>query len=157
MKAFDFLMTGEGPTDYGQKVFGSAKWEEGPAAVLVRKCADEADVDITLFFAERKNVENVKLGRQIKGLQGKAIPARRFYMYMKEQGYENGIYYCDADREAGVRNTRHQAEERFKNVYCEVEKGANPDVGRRNVIPMVALRMIESWLMADAKFLCVFL
>lgn len=149
MKLIDFLMTGEGPTDYGQKKYGSDTWEEGPAAVLVRKCAEEVDADITITFVDRKEVEDMKLGRNIKGLSGKAIPSRRFYMLMKERGFNNGIYYCDADRESGKHNTLHQAEERFETVYEEVNQGANPETSNATIIPMIALRMIESWLMAD--------
>ena len=149
MKTIDFLMTGEGPTDYGQKVYGANQWEEGPAAVLARRCAEETGAEIILSFADRRNVEQIKLGRSVKGLSGKAVPARRFHVLMRKEGYENGIYYCDADREAGTRNTRHQAEERFNKIYDEVNEGANPEEVHTKIIPMIALRMIESWLMAD--------
>ena len=149
MKTIEYLMTGEGVTDFGQRVYGSTAWEEGPAAVLVRKCAEEVGAEIVLDFVERKKVENLKLGRQLKGLSGKAVPARRFYMLMRNTGYEHGIYYCDADRDAGARNTKHQAEERFHKVYDEVDVGANPDPEDKRVVPMVALRMIESWLLSD--------
>ena len=70
-------------------------------------------------------------------------------MYMKEKKYSHGIYYCDADRSTGTSNTEQQAKKRFKEVYEEVERGANPDLDKREVIPMIALRMVESWLLSD--------
>ena len=147
--SINILMTGEGPTDYGQKAYGSDCWEEGPAAILARRCAEEMGAEIRLFFAERETINKMRLSRHSKGLNGKAIPARRFYMHMKEKGYDHGIYYCDADRESGACNNKHQAEERFYKVYNEVDDGANPTGENKRVVPMVALRMIESWLVSD--------
>lgn len=152
MRELDVLLTGEGADDYGWREFGSLNWEEGAAAKLIHKCAKAQDVQIHLAFVDRQEVERVRLQRRsMQGLSGKAIPARKFYRYIRENKYFYGIYYCDADRSTGSSNTVKEAKKRFKEVYEEVEKGANPGLDARRIIPMIALRMIESWLLSDKK------
>lgn len=86
MKELDILLTGEGAGDYGWREFGSGEWIEGSVAKLIHKCAKEQGVQIHLAFAERQDIEKVRLQRRsIQGLSGKAVPARKFYMYKEEQ------------------------------------------------------------------------
>ena len=147
----NILLTGEGPDDYGWKDFQTGEWTEGAAAKLIRKCAMENGFEVTFEFADRKDVSNIKLqGRNLKGLSGKAIPARKFYMYLREQKMECGVFYCDADRDAGSRNDENTARKRYQQVHDEIWEGGNPSTDTVSVIPMVALRMVEAWLLSDS-------
>ena len=151
MKKAEFLITGEGVTDFGWKENSTRLWHGGPVTYLINKCAEQAEYQIEFDFVERQDVDRIRLGRSLKELKGKSIPARKFQIYMKQNQYKQGIYYCDADREPGKNNSEKQAVRRFEDVYEEVDTGANPDPNHREIIPMVALHMIESWLLADLK------
>lgn len=142
----EIAVTGEGPTDYGTKEFGG-EWLWGPVGVYLYKVAEKLNKSINLIPIERKDVESFHLGRSISSLSGKAIPARRFYAKAKADGYSYGIYYSDADKKVGTRNTKLDAERCWKEKYNEVAEGLNNDL--KHFIPMIPLRMIESWILAD--------
>ncbi|XCP85171.1 hypothetical protein ABXS75_19465 [Roseburia hominis] len=145
---------GEGPTDYGKKVFGKEEWESGPIICLIYKCAEKAGVDIEIECVEKRFIdgkERVKLGvRQLRGLKGKAIPARYFKIYALQQGYRLGIFYCDTDKMMSGSNTNENVcRKEFERIYDEVEQGLDYEPCFWLGLPMVALKMIESWLLAD--------
>ncbi len=162
----DILITGEGPTDYGWKSFGSNNWHEGAAAKLLRRCAEarlreKGNGDkLTLHFADRKDVEAFKLQRSLNyhSLKGKSIPALRFYMLMKDREFKEGIkysagvYHCDADHSANT-----SPSQLFGKIYSQIGEAATVAKSRYSgnkntpLIPMVALHMIESWLLSDAN------
>ena len=145
--------TGEGATDYGKQHYnkktGEYEWEWGPAAVYLEKIAKENDVDIELVVIQRADIEKHKLqGRSLKGLSGKAIPARKFADLMRREKCTYGVYYCDADRECGQSNSdRSGTEKWYGKRYEEVQKGLNASAYEK--IPMIPLRMIESWILGD--------
>ena len=161
----DILITGEGPTDYGWKSFGSGNWQEGAATKLLRRCAEAKLREkgrggkLNLHFADRKDVEAFQLQRSLShGLKGKSIPALRFYMLMKNRElkegikYSAGVYYCDADHAANT-----PPSQLFGKIYSQISTAATMTKSRSSgnqntpLIPMVALHMIESWLLADAN------
>ena len=144
-------VTGEGPTDYGKVDYGNpGHWIDGPVQVYLRRIAEEQNIELDFEMIERAEVQKIKLQRRhLNGLDGKAIPARRFYIKCKEKQLNYGVYYCDADRNAGEQNSNvHQLENRYKEVYGEVKEGMyNCD----NYIPMIPCRMIENWILADGE------
>lgn len=144
-------ITGEGPTDYGAKDYESGQWEWGPVAVYVEKIAADEGKPVELYPIERKDIENMKLQkRSTLGLKGKGIPARKFAILMQKEKCDMGIYYCDADRESGTKNSSALvAEKRYKEVYQDIENGLESF----EAIPMIALRMIECWMLSDKKAL----
>ena len=94
----------------------------------------------------------IKLGRNhLRGLQGKAIPAMKFQVYAKMNGCEAGIFYCDTDNIKDGKNTDESAcRRRYDQVHAEVESGLKDTQGSSwTGIPMIAMKMIESWLLAD--------
>jgi len=139
-------ITGEGPTDYGIREF-AGEWLWGPVGIYVLKIADSFGKNIGLVPIERKEVEAVVLGRSAERLNGKAAPARRFYIAVKKRGIGFGIYYSDTDKIAGTRNTGLDAERSWKQRYDEITEGLCNDM--YHFIPMVPLRMIENWILAD--------
>lgn len=144
----EIALTGEGKTDYGMQEYGSTSWKWGPIAYYIKNIAQRNNVDVNLSPITREEIKGFKLQRSMKnGISGHGIPARKFAYLMKNKGYQYGIFYCDADREAGAINSEHQADKRFEKVYVEVEQGLN--VSGINAIPMIALRMIETWIMGD--------
>lgn len=146
----EIAVTGEGKNDYGMREYGCPTWKWGPIATYIRKVADKNDVSISLTPISREDISKIKIQRSMgSGLCGHGIPARKFTILMKLKGYDKGIFYCDADRESGAENTEVQARKRFEKVYKEVEDGLN--VEGINAIPMIALRMIEAWIMGDKK------
>ena len=109
-------VTGEGPTDYGKVDYGNpGHWIDGPVQVYLRRIAEEQNIELDFEMIERAEVQKIKLQRRhLNGLDGKAIPARRFYIKCKEKQLNYGVYYCDADRNAGEQNSNvHQLENRY--------------------------------------------
>ena len=69
---------------------------------------------------------------------------------MGEGKYDAGIFYCDADKETGVKSSNRIAvTKHYETVYKEVKDGLNSDKG----IPMIPLSMIECWILADKSAL----
>ena len=148
---YRILVTGEGPDDYGYRDYQTQQWIWGPVYSYLIACAERFHCTVELEVAERQDVERKKLqGRSLKGLEGKEIPARRFYLCMRDREVPYGIYYCDVDRESGAKNSDTERKRCFESVYQAVKRGGNPEGEEEyKVIPMVALRMIEAWLLAD--------
>lgn len=139
-------VTGEGPTDYGRQEYGSENWVWGPIKSYICKIAEENGVEIQLVAIARPDVQRVKLQR-IKGLKGKAIPSRKFAILMKQKECDCGIYYSDADKRPGLKsNSLPTVKRLFEEVYDEIKEGLHHDA---KAIPMVALHMIESWILSD--------
>ena len=146
------MLTGEGVTDYGWWDYAASQWREGAAAKLIRSCAEKYGVRISFCFADRSEVNQLRLQGHIQGLKGKAIPAKRFQTYLKDRECHIGIFYCDADRESGAKNNEHQAKLRFRQIHDEIQSvTAGDSTCTEIVIPMIALRMIESWLLSDVQ------
>lgn len=65
----------------------------------MRRIAEEKNIELDFEMIERAEVQKIKLQRRhLNGLDGKAVPARRFYIKCKEKQLNYGVYYCDADR-----------------------------------------------------------
>lgn len=144
-------VTGEGPTDYGKRDYDTGKWIEGPLQKYAKKIAEKVLAEeVELCVLEKESVKNIRIQRKsLKGLEGFSVPAKKFTYWMKEQGIRKGIYYCDADREGSEKNTPGNAEKRFRTVYNQIAIG----LAETEAIPVVALHMIESWLLGDKKAL----
>lgn len=144
-------VTGEGHTDYGQRDYVTKKWQEGPIQHYMRGIAKQVTEEpIEFFVFEKEDVRRVKVQqRSLQGLTGQGVPAKKFTILMKQNGLQEGVFYNDADKESGTKNTKHAAIKHFEERYQEVKNGLN-DV---EAIPMVPLRMIESWLLGDKKAL----
>lgn len=142
-------VTGEGVTDYGEKEYGTDKWKWGPVAVYLIRIAQKKGVNVELHPIPREQIESLKLQRRsLMGLEGKAIPSRKFAELMKREKCEYGVYFCDADREAGAKNSNDvQAKRQLDARYGEVMQGL--ESVEHNKIPMIPLRMIENWIMSD--------
>ena len=125
-KMIRFVVTGEGPTDYGKIIYDESKkiyrWEEGPIFSIIRHTAE-------------------KTGKKVA----------RFSFYLSMQQYEYGIFYCDADKEPGKKNTDpHVCRNRFEQVRREVLEGCEKTgIEGMKLVPMIPLKMIECWLLSD--------
>ena len=153
LNEYTVAITGEGPTDFGQKPYGESGWNWGPVKTLIDKCADKMGIHVILIPIERQEVERFRLQRsQKRVLKGKSIASMRFAVYARDRKECNlGIYYCDADKEAGSSNSDAQVcEKHFRELYNEVEAGMDlNDKKDFKGIPMIAVKMIESWMLAD--------
>lgn len=140
-------ITGEGTTDYGKREYGTGEWLPGPAIVYAENIAKEQRLDVQFAPIEKEDIKKVKLqGRSSNKLSGRGIPARKFMILMHEEKCDAGIFYCDADKETGVKSSNYSAvNKHFESVYEEVKNGLNSD----NAIPMIPLSMIECWLLGD--------
>lgn len=147
----EIAVTGEGKTDYGCFVYDKKKcankWQWGPIAIYIKKIAEERNVDISLVPIERETIKKYSLGRNVKSGKGHEIPAKKFAYLMRDNDLEYGVFYCDTDKNTDSRNDKHNAEKENQAVHDEVQKGLI-EAGV-NAVPMVALRMIESWIMGD--------
>ncbi|WP_026661374.1 DUF4276 family protein [Butyrivibrio sp. AC2005] len=144
-------VTGEGETDYGSEKYNKKKayneWKWGPIAEYINAIAAEKEKVIKLVPIDRRDVEAIRLGRNAMGLVGKSIPAKKFTNLMQEKDLKVGIYYCDTDKKSGSKNDKKTAQKENEQVHAEVTKGLESD--NIKAIPMVPLRMIESWIMGD--------
>lgn len=155
-----FAVVGEGPTDYGREVYdkgkGGYRWEEGPIFPMIRRTAEKAGHKIVLQAVDKKEVYKIRTQRnasKLRGLKGKANDSARFSLYLSMHRYSYGIFYCDADKEAGKKNTdRHVCEYRFAQVRGEILEGHRA-AGTSDVklVAMVPLKMLECWLLSDEK------
>lgn len=73
-------------------------------------------------------------------------------MIAADQGdIDNIVCYVDADRKHGSGKSRLESQKRLQEVYNQISNGFQQFSQERsqNSIPMVPLKMIESWLLAD--------
>lgn len=140
-------LTGEGPTDYGKRDYNTKEWIEGPVQQYAYKIAKSVTGEkIEFQILEKEDIKKVRVQqRNLKGLEGMSIPARKFAILMKQQNLQKGIFYCDADRSTGMKNNAQEMKKRFRQVYDEVAKGLEDT----EAIPAVALSMIECWILGD--------
>lgn len=85
------------------------------------------------------------------GLKGRAIPARKFQRVCISQKMDGGIYYTDADRRDNSAKTEREARKYYESVNNEVKEGLQFEKYRGKYIPMIPLKMIENWLLADSS------
>lgn len=144
-------VTGEGHTDYGQRDYYTNQWLDGPIQGYMKKIADRVSQEPLEFHVlEKEDVRRVKVQqRNLKGLKGMGIPAKKFSILMKEKGLRKGVFYSDTDKESRTKNTEHTARKQFEERYQEIAEGLEGT----DAIPMVPLRMIESWILADENAL----
>ena len=144
------LLFGEGPTDYGRQMYGSTEWEEGPVQYIIRKCVRE---EIEFINATKKNVRDVRIQQRTGSkLKGHGLKAYQLCVIARELGdVDNIVCYVDADREQGSSKSAREAKERVEYLYNEINMGFEQFSTERSKssIPMIPLKMIESWLLAD--------
>lgn len=145
------LVTGEGKTDYGCKDYASGNWNWGPIYCYIQNCLSEEQKQRLQFEAvEREDVDRIRLQRSAKHLRGKTIPSRKFKNYLMNKGYSYGIYYCDTDKvESGSNTDVSSNKKHFEKIYADVKMGLESDDNK--IIPMIAMKMIESWMLADGN------
>lgn len=158
-KMIRFVVTGEGPTDYGKIIYDESKkiyrWEEGPIFSIIRHTAEKTGKKVELEAVDKKEVERKarmqRSASKLHGLTGKANDSARFSFYLSMQQYEYGIFYCDADKEPGKKNTDpHVCRNRFEQVRREVLEGCEKTgIEGMKLVPMIPLKMIECWLLSD--------
>lgn len=148
-------VTGEGPTDYGCRIFdkrsGQYQWQWGPVIEILEKCrkAAENETEVEWVPVEKEEIKKIKLLRTEKNLKGRAIPARKFRNYCQANQIQYGIFYTDADRGEDSGKEENKAEKHFSMVYSEAKSGLKADTSEGRFLPMIPLKMIENWLLAD--------
>ncbi len=144
------LLCGEGSTDYGKPGASFDQWKEGPVQPLIRNSIERK---ISFKCLERGSLRDKgkRLQRKRPKVKGKGIQAFKLSIYAKENQYDKAILFSDADRTQTTKNDELQAKRQFKKVYDEIDNAFEYFREKYNMtlIPMVALRMIESWLLAD--------
>lgn len=154
-------VTGEGPTDYGHLIFdkkNGPQWEWGPVLDLLENCMKDYEIEDRPDFRQvrKEELKDAKLLRSDRGLKGLAVPARKFKKYCCGQKIERGIFYADADAKDGSAKTAPEAKKYYREVYQAAAFGL--EMGEeKTFIPMIPLKMIENWLLADEDaFECAF-
>lgn len=146
------LLYGEGPTDYGKTQYGTAEWEEGPVQPIIRKLVNG---DIEFAYATKDDVKGRTIQRRTAAkVRGHGVKSYKLCMIAEERGdIDNIICYVDADREHGSSKSVRDAKKRLRDVYKEIKNGFErfPVDRSQTSIPMVPLKMIESWLLADEQ------
>ncbi len=156
MKKLKILVYGEGPDDYGWKD-SKGEWHPGSIIYLLQKCAKEKNMQLEIGYVEKQSIDGrnaLKLGRRhLSNVDGKGIPALKFSIYAIKNGYRRGIFYCDTDKApAGSQKNEVNCRKHFEKVHSDVVQGLRSAENEYwKGIPMVALKMIECWLLADKK------
>lgn len=156
MKQIRLLVYGEGPDDYGWRD-SKGEWCSGSIISILKKCAEEMNIDLDIDYVEKRFVDGkdkIKLAaRHLRKVEGKGIPALRFSMHAIENGYTEGIFYCDTDKVmSGSQKDETHCRKHFEKIHSDVVNGlqaAESTVWRG--IPMISLKMIENWLLADKE------
>ena len=138
-------VTGEGKTDYGYLDYNSREWKWGPVGIYITRISAEKDRKIELIPIPRNEVDKIRLQRSSKHVTGKGVSSRRFAMAAKNRNINYGIYYCDADRLG--KTAGRDISKQFETVYEDVKSGMVDLLEK--AVPMIAFRMIESWLLGD--------
>lgn len=156
MKEMKLLVYGEGPDDYGWKD-GMGEWNPGSAIYFLRKCADGLETKLEISYVEKSFIDGKNRmkpsQRRLKGLCGKGVPALRFTLYALNNGYHKGIFYCDTDKVMdGNQKDERNCRKYFEKLYLEIKQGLEPPDSRDwKGIPMISMKMIESWLLSDKE------
>ncbi|HNX28739.1 MAG TPA: DUF4276 family protein [Syntrophomonadaceae bacterium] len=144
------LLCGEGPTDCGKQKFGSTEWEEGPVQPIIMKLVNG---DIEFAYTTKEEVKGKKIQRRTGAkVTGHGAKSYKLCMIAEERkDIDNIICYVDADREHGSRKSKRESKKRLQEIYSQISNGFQQFSAARshNSIPMVPLKMIESWLLAD--------
>jgi len=151
-------VTGEGPTDYGRYIYnqkdGKNEWEWGPVSVVLNRCIEDYGYEnipaIEFIPVQKEQIKSLKLLRTDKDLDGLAIPARKFKHYCRQNTWKYGVFYADADKRESSAKVLREARHHFEEVYKEAAVGLEMD-GNYEFIPMIPLKMIECWLLADEE------
>lgn len=148
-------VTGEGATDYGHMGYHpktkQPEWKWGPVEGFCKLCLKEEEAEnLELYPIRKEEVKRIKLLRSDSGLKGRAIPARKFRNLCREQKLNYGIFYSDADRGGDSGKTQHSARKHFEDIYQEIISGLQ-EGEEKHFIPMVPLKMVECWMLADEK------
>lgn len=156
MKHMKILVYGEGPDDYGWKD-SMGRWHPGSIISILQKCAEKMDVELEIGYVEKRFIDGknkVKLAaRHLRKVNGKGIPALRFSIYAMENGYTNGIFYCDTDKAPnGSQKEEANCRKHFEKVHADVAGGLCilENQSWRGV-PMISMKMVESWLLSDKE------
>ncbi|QTA79653.1 DUF4276 [Desulfonema limicola] len=142
------LIFGEGPTDYGKPGSNGNQWKDGPIQPLIRKSVCK---EIRFVCVLKNVIKNIRIQSRRKP-KGKSIASLKLCLYAKKENYSKIIFFSDADREQRTKNTPLESKKRFEKIYKEIINALNfIDNNSKEIllIPMVALKMIESWLLAD--------
>jgi len=141
------LLCGEGPTDYGKPGAFPRQWEEGPLQPLIRKSVKKV---ISFDYATKEDIRKIRLQRRRPKIGGKGKTAFKLCIIAKQRKIDKAILFSDADRDQTSKNNERNAKRRFEKVHREIRDVSDlfPD-GTMKLIPMVALKMTECWLLAD--------
>ncbi len=154
------VVMGEGPTDVGCKDYYQTGFREGPVCVLLRRMLGNNPFEIIFKEKADRKKNDKKRGkinhrqRSLSHLKGQGI----FSYWAKEQAIEEGadavLFYSDSDREGGKDCREYKVcKKRFDEVKEGIEGGFLACKGKSKIYTMavVAVKMIESWLMADPE------
>jgi hypothetical protein len=145
------LLCGEGPTDYGNRKYGSTEWEEGSLQPIIRKSFQGKDVNFC--YATKSEVKSITIqSRTSAKLKGYGVKSFKLCeIARRRENINNIICYVDGDRDPGSRNSELAARKRVQEINDDIKNGFNQfsEDRSRSSIPMVPCKMIESWLLAD--------
>ncbi len=146
------LLCGEGPTDYGNPKYGSHDWEEGPVQPIIRKSVNG---DIEFAYTTKEDIKRKTIQRRTGAkVTGHGVKSYKLCIIAEEcKDIDNIICYVDADREQGSGKSERESRKRLQKIYNEISNGFKQfsEARSQSSIPMVPLKMIESWLLADEQ------
>lgn len=143
----EILVFGEGPTDYGKPGSLPDTWEQGPVQTFIRNSVNQ---ELSFSCVRKDTIKDIKILSRRKP-KGKGIAALKLCLFAQSKKYNKIIMFSDADREQGTKNNLLQARRRFEKVYEEITGALEYLRNNQGIslIPMIALKMIESWLLSD--------
>ncbi|MET1250183.1 DUF4276 family protein [Sporolactobacillus sp. STCC-11] len=148
-KCLKVLIYGEGPTDIGT-VDQSGVWKKGCIVKLIEKINSHVQLDF-INPPGKKEISRIPIipTRGRKKFRGHGAIINKLVLYGRKNhfDYDLVIYYGDTDKETGSKNSRLNARRESKEAYDQAFEAF--EFFHVNGIPVIPLRMLESWLLAD--------
>ncbi|WP_281888418.1 DUF4276 family protein [Paenibacillus sp. YYML68] len=140
---------GEGKTDYGY--YDYDRWIEGPVQLIIRRLLCDFNIEFVPITKNDLKTIAAFQGRYKKPkFPGHGMNVNRLctFLAVNRKDVDLIIYYTDTDKETGVSASEREAKSRFDNIYADIVTAFKSQTVYLG-IPLVPIRMIESWLLGD--------
>jgi len=150
MSNLKILVYGEGPTDVG--IVSNGQWEEGSVINLIRKINPSKNI-VFIPPPPKARVTAIKSTskRGAPKFEGHGKIIQKLFIYAKKNtiDFDMIVYYGDTDKDSGEKNTEVRARKASEKAYTQANDAfTNLEI---EGIPVIPLRMLESWLLSDAN------
>lgn len=152
MQTLKIALIGEGKNDIGIEA-RDGSWSEGAVQPILRKFIPNADFQPLAAKKDKKNFRTP--GNKTPRFQGSMLKLRALWPILIQKRAEFGllIFYHDLDKRESGKGTATTAKKTFREAQTNAEL-ATEEIQMRlgfELVPMIPMRMLENWLLADEE------